>query len=212
MVEGREIGCQCRGQLWDHGSPAKPTLRYRQTHTQAYMHSHIGIRAFLHTYMYVHLQQPSSLRVKPCPFPVVRLAFHRAARIPALGLLPCDCWYCFQEGARAGGGAELGLALQMHESSHGVFVCWGSRNKYYRVCALNSRCSFPHSSGSWRSDFGVLVGGFPLSPVKEGLFPRPVDGRLLPGSAHGLLSTSVSQLPLFIRTGIILELTLMTSF
>ena len=61
----------------------------------------------------------------------------------------------------------------------------------------------------------MLVGGFPLSPVKEGatpgLFPQLVDGRLLPGSAHGLLSTSVSQLPLFIRTGIILELTLMTS-
>ena len=62
-----------------------------QTDTQAYMHSHIGIHAFLHTYMYVHLQQPSSLRVKPCPFPVVRLAFHGAPRIPALGLLPCDC-------------------------------------------------------------------------------------------------------------------------
>ena len=88
MVEGREIGCQCRGQLWDHGSSAKPTLRYRQTDTQAYMHSHIGIHAFLHTYMYVHLQQPSSLRVKPCPFPVVRLAFHGAHAFPLWDFSP----------------------------------------------------------------------------------------------------------------------------
>lgn len=35
--------------------------------------------------MCVHLQQPSSLRVKPCAFPVVRLA-HGAPRTPALGL------------------------------------------------------------------------------------------------------------------------------
>ena len=91
MVEGREIGRQCRGQLGDHGSSAKSTLRYRQTHVQAYMHSHTCIRAFIHTYMYVHLQQLSSLRLKPCPFPVVRLAFHGAPCILALGLLPYDC-------------------------------------------------------------------------------------------------------------------------